>query len=424
MAIKYTIIDLFREILRLTIYSIAKVIPKQKNLWIFGAWKGEKYSDNSKYLFEFVAKNNPEIEVVWMTQNKAAYTLVKQAGYPVVYFGSIKAIWKCMRAEIAITCVDAVTDLPSYALSGQTRRVQLWHGLGPKGYRFTNTNSRTEVAVKNMSLVSKIINKIVLSYGYILCGTWYNGIKWLPYYLIPKQDLVVTTSPLGKEKMQHVFGELSSRIEILGYPRHDSLVSVTKKEMGHAVRVFYAPTHRSESQGEVLVKIDELYQALREHPKVTFITKLHDLAVVENEKLDLLRKLPNFELLTETQIAQDVYTILPTMDILITDYSSIYTDFLLLKRPIIFVPFDKTEYKNNDQGFFMDYDQITPGPKAKNWQEAMKYIATYTDWQGKYEGDQNRVLDLFHTIRDGHSSERITQKLLELGDEVPDRIPN
>ncbi len=411
----YSLKDLFRELCNLTIYQLAKVVPKQKNLWVFGAWKGKKYSDNSKYLFEFVTKNHREIEVIWLTKNKLAYQLMHEKGKPVRYFGSIGATWKCMRANVAITCVDGVMDLPAYAISPQTKRVQLWHGLGPKGYSFAKMNERNEQAVKSMNLVSKVINKIVLLYGYLILGKWYNGIKWLPYYLMPKQDLVVTTSQLGLEKMQQVFGEMASKIEMLGYPRHDNLVGVAKKETSRDIRVFYAPTHRSESQGEVIVDIQELYQALKSHPKIKFITKLHDLAEVANENIEMLKKLPNFELLTEKQIAQDVYTVLPMMDLLITDYSSIYTDFLLLKRPIIFVPFDKAEYKNNDQGFFMDYDRITPGPKAKNWLEVMEYIATYKAWESKYVNDQARVLDIFHTVRDGHSSLRIVERIKSIG---------
>lgn len=424
MTINYTVRDLFRELFRLSVYRISSTVPKQKNLWIFGAWKGEKYSDNSKYLYEYVIKNHPEIEAIWMTKNKLAYDLASKTGKSARYFGNIHAIWKCMKAEVAITCVDAIMDLPSYAISPATKRVQLWHGLGPKGYSFTQMNSRTEAAVKNMNLMSKIINKIVLCYAYLLSGKWYNGIKWLPYYLMTKQDLVVTTSELGREKMRQVFGKIANKIEILGYPRHDRLVGVNKNEANDNIRVFYAPTHRSESQGEVIVEIDELYQALIDNPKIRFITKLHDLAVVESENLDRLKKLPNFELLTETQIAQDVYTVLSTMDLLITDYSSIYTDYLILKRPIVFVPFDQSEYAKNDQGFFMDYDQITPGPKAKNWQEVMEYIATYKEWEGKYASDQVRVLDLFHTVRDGYSSKRIVERLLKLSDEVPDSVPN
>lgn len=60
----------------------------------------------------------------------------------------------------------------------------------------------------------------------------------------------------------------------------------------------------------------------------------------------------------------DFYNILNAVDILITDYSSIYFDFLLLDRPIIFTPIDYEEYKHN-RGFLLEpFDFWAPGDKC------------------------------------------------------------
>lgn len=42
--------------------------------------------------------------------------------------------------------------------------------------------------------------------------------------------------------------------------------------------------------------------------------------------------------------AEDIMDIADIFDILITDYSSIYIDYLLLDRPLIFLPYDKEQY--------------------------------------------------------------------------------
>lgn len=42
--------------------------------------------------------------------------------------------------------------------------------------------------------------------------------------------------------------------------------------------------------------------------------------------------------------AEDIMDIADIFDILITDYSSIYIDYLLLDRPLIFLPYDKERY--------------------------------------------------------------------------------
>ncbi|HCF38358.1 MAG TPA: hypothetical protein DER56_04685, partial [Thermosipho africanus] len=60
----------------------------------------------------------------------------------------------------------------------------------------------------------------------------------------------------------------------------------------------------------------------------------------------------------------DVYTFLNLLDILMTDYSSIYFDFLLWNRPIIFFPYDLEYYRDEDRGLIFDYEDFTPGPKV------------------------------------------------------------
>src|SRR5699024_4502199 len=44
-------------------------IPKRKNLWVFGAWFGREYSDNTKILYEYVHEYT-DIDAVWITKNK------------------------------------------------------------------------------------------------------------------------------------------------------------------------------------------------------------------------------------------------------------------------------------------------------------------------------------------------------------------
>jgi hypothetical protein len=39
-------------------------------VWIFGAWYGRKFSDNSKYLFFYVSTCHPEIKAIWLTHNR------------------------------------------------------------------------------------------------------------------------------------------------------------------------------------------------------------------------------------------------------------------------------------------------------------------------------------------------------------------
>ena len=70
----------------------------------------------------------------------------------------------------------------------------------------------------------------------------------------------------------------------------------------------------------------------------------------------------------------DPYVFLKMADVLITDYSSIYFDYLLLDRPIIFFDYDLKEYLNDSRELYFDYDEFTPGEKVSNYHELKKAI--------------------------------------------------
>ena len=102
----------------------------------------------------------------------------------------------------------------------------------------------------------------------------------------------------------------------------------------------------------------------------------------------------------------EVQEILPYVDILISDYSGVWVDFLLVDRPIIFVPYDIESYKQ-EPGLLYDYDMITPGPKVDSFQEFLTAIDVSL---GNPEIDSDRrmrIRDMFHKYDDGLAHERI-----------------
>lgn len=112
------------------------MIPKNKNLWIFGAWFGDKYADNSKYLFEYVNKNKPEIRAIWVTRNENTYKLVKKEGYEVYFKNSLKGFLYSSLAGVGIIS-NAFNDIPY--TTGRMKIVQLWHGTPLKKIVFDET---------------------------------------------------------------------------------------------------------------------------------------------------------------------------------------------------------------------------------------------------------------------------------------------
>ena len=93
-----------------------------------------------------------------------------------------------------------------------------------------------------------------------------------------------------------------------------------------------------------------------EEKNYLFILKLHPAVRVEQK-----RNNGAYSNLLFLDKKLDVYPILPFIDVLITDYSSIYYDFILLDRGIILYPFDKENFLDYSNNLAFDYDEYTPG---------------------------------------------------------------
>ena len=78
---------------------------------------------------------------------------------------------------------------------------------------------------------------------------------------------------------------------------------------------------------------------------------------------------------------EDIYEYLAFAEVLITDYSSIYYDFLYKDKPIIFFPYDLETYTKLDRELYFDYEEYTPGPKVFNLDQLINEIknALYND---------------------------------------------
>lgn len=97
--------------------------------------------------------------------------------------------------------------------------------------------------------------------------------------------------------------------------------------------------------------------------------------------------------------------------LLITDYSSVMFDFSLLRRPMAFFCYD---YDTYDRGFYLDFENELPGPLLKTQEELFSFLKKeeyplLDDFESFYEKNLGAC--------DGHSTERIVQRIKELFEE-------
>lgn len=102
--------------------------------------------------------------------------------------------------------------------------------------------------------------------------------------------------------------------------------------------------------------------------------------------------------------------------VLITDYSSICMDYLLLDRPVIGFCHDLAEYERN-RGFIYDFETIFPGPVTRDFNEFMVVIEALAmeGGAGKDLPEKRRfVRKLLHAYDDGCAAERVAEHLISL----------
>ena len=104
---------------------------------------------------------------------------------------------------------------------------------------------------------------------------------------------------------------------------------------------------------------------------------------------------------------------MPYVDVLVTDYSSIWIDYLLLDRPIIYIPYDLEEYLRT-KGLFLEFEKNTPGFKANNYKEFVSQIETYLRKPMEHAGWRKDIRDMYHKYQDRNSCHRVYNLIKEL----------
>ena len=107
-----------------------------------------------------------------------------------------------------------------------------------------------------------------------------------------------------------------------------------------------------------------------------------------------------------TQHKLETNDVLTYIDVLITDYSGVYFDYLLLNRPVIFAAFDLEGYVEQ-RGLYDDYAFYIAGPIAKNWSEVIEHARDALINPEKFEGLRSEKNKIFNKHCDGNSSMRV-----------------
>ena len=335
------------------LYCISFFIPRSRRYVIVGGWQGKRYADNSRGIYEYLTKNKEKLgirKIFWYTNSKEIYNRLSLEKKDVLYGLNLRSIYWHMRSKIHF--IDQNTKDILGIFSVGAIRIDLWHGVPLKkiGNYIDGENSQN------------------WKQKYYTTGCWSD--KYL-----------VATSKEIADILQYSMGVKKNKMLICSYPRNQKLYNCDNKYCeAEEMKVFYLPTFRDNKDINPVLKDDfliEMDNVLREN-NIKLYIKPHFSSI---SSWNTSEKLNNIFILNANE---DVYDWLSISNVLITDYSSVYFDFLLTGRPIIFFPYDLYSYENVERGFIFPYDEFTPGDKVVTAKELLEKIIYLKENYKKY----------------------------------------
>lgn len=238
-----------------------------------------------------------------------------------------------------------------------------------------------------------------------------------PYY-----TSMLISSDYFKTIVKKAHGLKDENIAICGQPRTDVMFKNTiqyKELMGYKKVLIWMPTFRKskilgysdvENEKSVIpvISVDdyEEFNSWLKERNVLLIVKLHPMEDVSRFKS---MKLSNLMLLSHKSFNDkkwDLYRLISQCDAMITDYSSVFYDFMLLDRPLAFTVDDYDAYKDG-RGFAVDdSDYLTAGYKIHNKEELKDFIEDLIKNIDLYKEQRDEVNKLVNTYNDGKQCER------------------
>jgi CDP-glycerol glycerophosphotransferase (TagB/SpsB family) len=408
ITVKYMWVIPGRALLRLFSY----LVPRDPDLWVFGHSGGKRFADNAKGLF-LEALAHQDMTAVWMTESQEIFHFLDSEGLPVCRRRTVKGLWLGLRAGVYV--FDLNQDDINYWTSHGALSVNLWHGIPLK-------KLERDVTIRVSHIYDAFRGKLWAILATKLISPWVlNG-----------YDLIAVTSQHQRSMYARAFGVDLEKVKVLGQPRNDVLL----KPRSHSLRhkdAFQIMLEEAKGEGRrVLLYMPTYrqYSASWEKEPQSLPWGLESHLRLSDDLLRMDAKLfikphpwdtAQWSTLGPTGTIQvisgsvDVYDSLKYVDLLITDYSSIYFDFLLLDRPIIFYCYDLEEYLSRERGMYYEYSQVTPGAKARTLDQLLDAIARELHERAdRYRDERRAVTSRFHEFADGESSLRTIQEIRRL----------
>lgn len=353
------------------------LIPKNKLITIYG---GKFLDDNSEAMFRYLLEKT-DYEIICLSDNLMNYKI--RSGVRVKKCSYFNTIISMVVSKIVI---DSSYHTIKMKPAKKQLFIQCWHG-SPLKYMKSD-----------------------------------NKIKNSDYY-----SLFFYAAEVFKEHMKGCFCADDNKMYLAGSPRNDYLfenVPLPEKYKFSGKNVIWMPTFRhgigrAESNTDIPVltkdNINELNQVLSER-NIRLYIKAHRLQAKAFEDI-IGSGASNIILLSDAELREQnipLYRFVGGMDALLTDYSSIYYDYLLLNRPIGFVIDDIEQYQKNRGFAFENPLDFMPGEKIYQLSELIDFFEKLSDGKDEFVSERIKLNELCNYYRDNHNCQRCTDLIAKV----------
>lgn len=382
---------------------------RRRDTVLFGAWFGDKFADNSRFLFQYLAENKKKLRlrhVVWVTRNEQVRDMLRDMGYEAYMMDSEESIHYHKTAFMHVICNSASDrggPLPDIDIrySFGAKRVNLWHGVGvvkgvgcaSKEYQRRKAQNKLVYAVKEGLERIRLYRRFVTGTGgwgdfYFLSPTEADTMQFEKFSYVPR-DMFIPTQ----------------------YPRTCPCVRLTPAEqevLEHLKKydkiVMYLPTFRTGDNKFDFTNLAQHLEDVLQQENAVWVQKAHSASTTTltlDQQGNILNLAPSF----------DINTLMPHIDLLVTDYSSAASDARFFHKPVLFYVPDLEEYTNGDNGVTPEAEELMRGPQLFDtealrsslrqalWDPESAKPADYEDIRLKYWGEDKDYLQIWKEIR-------------------------
>ncbi len=376
------------------------IVPRRKKRIILWGRDCGLFTDNVKYLYLHLVHNcRSEGEFYFLTESGDVFSALSERKLPVLFYPRLKTAWMLLRAGVIVSDSDVWINRFRYHLLFTAFSVQLWHGVGLKTIGLDNPQ------------VKRMLRHPIMRAYYRLKGK------------LVRYDLLITTGDAFLNR-GYVTGINKKRTRATGYPRNDVFFSDFSgdemigadrqvftaarqfREQGGKVAV-YLPTFRDTGRDAITDKIldIEVLDRFCREKRLLMIFKFHSWGMIKDSQTRAsIAKAGNILIYDNTR---DIYPLLPLTDVMISDYSSVYMDYLLLDRPVVFFTYDLDDYLKNERDFYFSYDELTPGLKCRDQNELQQGLTRCLVGDDGFSAARQALCQRTFNNADGRSSARV-----------------